>query len=1013
MKKAGFLGLLFLFIACLAGQGRAEAVVTTVSSISALQTAVTNASAGEEIVLANGIYDNDGSNAMIILSNNQGTSTQPIIIRAATPGQSVFTGTTAIRLSGAWMEFRDFKFDVQYVAGNSNRNVISLIGAKNMKVKNNYFLNSGDTTAPATHIIKLLNSSHDNVIESNTFDGNRSSGVGIQIGTSTQTNHDNIISTNYFRNIRYVGDLFPGQTNGMEPIQIGQATNNDITGTIVEHNLMENVTADGGEIISVKSSGNTVRYNTFRDSPSGVTLRFGNSNTVNGNFFIRTKEGIRVYGSSHSIFNNYFKDITNNAINLDGGDNIANGHYAADQVTVSNNTIVNAGTGININNSMYPITPTGITIQNNLIQTDRGKAFNEYGSKLNNIAIPTYAKNLFFLSGSALQGVGRTGINSANPSLTGTGEVRRPQSYSVISNYGNTVTGLSTDMDGQTRSGNPDTGADEISGSSVIYGPRTAANTGALWANGTDLLAPTAPVNVTTSSVSDTSAVLSWTASTDNTSVTGYDIYVSSVLKATSTSPTYTMTGLVANKTYQITVKAKDAAGNRSPASNVATVVTAASSIVDTVAPSAPTNFKAFMREPAYISFTWSSSTDNVGVSSYEMYDNGVFVSSSGSSASSMQLRNVDPDTHYYSIKAKDAAGNLSAESNVVWVTSSGRTIALNGSADRYLESEWNSFKTGNISLVSDSATSSGSYMKINNGNGDENTNVRMEYSLNVSNGGTFYLWLLGKGVDASSNKVYVQVDGDTRIEHTLTTAAWGWTKSASPITLPDGWHSLKIINKLDGTQIDKLMLTKSSVTVPSGIADTPLAVVNDGVAPTAPASLAATSITSNSAQLNWTSSTDNVAVKRYLISNNGTELLASTTVNSLALTGLTANTTYSLTVLANDAAGFISPNSNTLTFTTAADTTAPTVPTNLVSDSQTSTSVHIHWTSSIDDTGVKEYDIYRNGVKVSTTSTPLVYSSTFSGLTPNTSYTFKVVARDFAGNVSAASTTMTVSTLP
>ncbi|MFC9970210.1 glycosyl hydrolase family 18 protein [Spirillospora sp. NPDC127200] len=89
-------------------------------------------------------------------------------------------------------------------------------------------------------------------------------------------------------------------------------------------------------------------------------------------------------------------------------------------------------------------------------------------------------------------------------------------------------------------------------------------------------------------------------------------------------------------------------------------------------------------------------------------------------------------------------------------------------------------------------------------------------------------------------------------------------------------------------------------------------------------------------------------------------------------------------------------------------DTQAPTAPGNLRSTGKTATSVSLAWNAATDDTGVTGYDIFQGGTKVdSATAT----SATVSGLTPKTAYTFTVKARDAAGNVSAASNALSVTT--
>ncbi|GIO15702.1 hypothetical protein J19TS2_52570 [Cohnella xylanilytica] len=88
--------------------------------------------------------------------------------------------------------------------------------------------------------------------------------------------------------------------------------------------------------------------------------------------------------------------------------------------------------------------------------------------------------------------------------------------------------------------------------------------------------APTAPANLTVAGKTDTSVSLSWTASTDNVGVAGYDVYRDGVLAASAsgTSTSAEATGLSPNTAYQFVVKAKDAAGNASPASNAVSATT-------------------------------------------------------------------------------------------------------------------------------------------------------------------------------------------------------------------------------------------------------------------------------------------------------------------------------------------------------------------------------------------------------------------------------------------------------
>ncbi|WP_260986636.1 chitinase [Paenibacillus xylanexedens] len=89
-------------------------------------------------------------------------------------------------------------------------------------------------------------------------------------------------------------------------------------------------------------------------------------------------------------------------------------------------------------------------------------------------------------------------------------------------------------------------------------------------------------------------------------------------------------------------------------------------------------------------------------------------------------------------------------------------------------------------------------------------------------------------------------------------------------------------------------------------------------------------------------------------------------------------------------------------------DTTPPSVPTGLTASFITDTSANLAWNASTDNVGVAGYEVYRNGVLVTSTSAT---TAVVTGLTAGTTYAFTVKAKDAAGNTSAASTPLSVTT--
>ena len=183
-----------------------------------------------------------------------------------------------------------------------------------------------------------------------------------------------------------------------------------------------------------------------------------------------------------------------------------------------------------------------------------------------------------------------------------------------------------------------------------------------------------------------------------------------------------------------------------------------------------------------------------------------------------------------------------------------------------------------------------------------------------------------------------------------------------------------------------------------------------DTTPPSVPAGLSASGVTSSAATISWSASTDNVAVTGYKVFRNGVQVGSPSGI-SFPDAGLSASTTYSYTVSAFDAAGNNSAQSAALSVTTSPppDTTPPSVPAGLSASAITSTGATISWSASTDNVGVTGYKVFRNGVQV---GAPAVPTFTDTGLSTATTYSYTVSAFDAAGNNSAPSSALSVTTL-
>lgn len=185
-----------------------------------------------------------------------------------------------------------------------------------------------------------------------------------------------------------------------------------------------------------------------------------------------------------------------------------------------------------------------------------------------------------------------------------------------------------------------------------------------------DTTPPSVPTGLTVSSTTPSTVVLSWTAATDNVAVDHYVIYRGGSQVGTATGTTYTATGLTATTSYTFTVSAVDAAGNASAQSSAVTGTT--TSAPDTTPPSTPTNFRVTATTTSSVSFAWTASTDNVGVTDYMLYyvnssGNYVYAYPTGTTYTVSGLPSAKTFTFY--LLAHDAAGNYSGNASTTGTT--------------------------------------------------------------------------------------------------------------------------------------------------------------------------------------------------------------------------------------------------------------------------------------------------------------------------------------------------------
>ena len=396
--------------------------------------------------------------------------------------------------------------------------------------------------------------------------------------------------------------------------------------------------------------------------------------------------------------------------------------------------------------------------------------------------------------------------------------------------------------------------------------------------SGGDTTAPSTPANLAASAVSSSQINLTWTASTDNVGVTGYQVFRNGTQVGSPSTNSYNDTGLTASTAYSYTVKAVDAAGNVSAVSNTASATTQAGGGGG----------------------TWTYKQNNAA--SVTAASNALAFTSN-TTAGDLVVAEVDwPNTLTFTSIA-DSQGNT-------WTQIGSEILRSNGTRRSRL------YYAKNIHGGADTVTatisgSGGQELFISEYAGLDTVNPFDGYSSNTSSGSSF---TSNNVTTTAANDLLYGMDSDAGNG----SAAAGWTtrSSLNGNVVADKNAPTAGANAFTGS-------TSSGNGYTAWIAAFKVAGGGGGgdtTPPSIPTNLSASAISSSQINLTWTASTDNVGVTGYKIFRGGVQVGTSAT-NSFSNTGLTASTAYSYYVSAYDAAGNNSGNSNTASATTQAGT--------------------------------------------------------------------------------------------
>ena len=208
---------------------------------------------------------------------------------------------------------------------------------------------------------------------------------------------------------------------------------------------------------------------------------------------------------------------------------------------------------------------------------------------------------------------------------------------------------------------------------------------------------PAAPTAASATKIEDHWVTLTWSGASDDFGVTGYNIYngMTKVNGVPIAGNTFEVGGLTPASPYTFTIAAVDGSGvesmaNSDPAKQLSPPVILTTAVLDATVPTLPVNFKMVHVDSNSAIFTWSAASDNVGVTAYQVFQNGTGIIPKLAGTSLVYLASgLSPSTSYtFTLQAEDHDINVSGKTpNLVFVTprvtQKGHNLLKNGSFEQ------------------------------------------------------------------------------------------------------------------------------------------------------------------------------------------------------------------------------------------------------------------------------------------------------------------------------------------
>jgi poly(beta-D-mannuronate) lyase len=459
-----------------------------VKNSQSLSSTLSRVQAGDTVSIATGMYSG-------FTVTNSGTAQAPIVIKAADLGKATISSGIIVLKDVEWVTIEGLAITTKggstQVDGGRRKVGVIFSAAKNCRITRCCF--QLQSTDKSTEWMFLTGAADGNRIDHCEFGPNTVAGCHmIVLGGNPQipgvvppddrmpwAEGQSPKNPNISRNTMIDHNYFHDQDHYTAEVivlgGIGMTGDYQMTNSTINSNLFVNCDGDA-EIISVKSSGNTIRNNTIRTSCGMLSLRAGNKNSVHDNVMLQGgKEGaggIKIYENDHLVYNNYIDGAFEYPLLVGGGDPYAErfAHAQVHRAKIMYNTIVNVDNRpVQIGHG-GPLPPSDCLFANNIIMGTARVLFKERMKPLNIV----YAANVISSGKGPPEG-----FTTMDPGIVKMDEMMRIAESSPIRGHADKRYDplVTTDLNGQPRGETPDVGADQY-GTTGRSRPLTARDVG-------------------------------------------------------------------------------------------------------------------------------------------------------------------------------------------------------------------------------------------------------------------------------------------------------------------------------------------------------------------------------------------------------------------------------------------------------------------------------------------------------------------------------------------------------